>query len=126
MRCPRIWRPGWRRRVTQPPCVLGQVGVQLQGGHAQRQSVCERGEGLLGPFAAAAAVDLQVEGVVVFGRLDGGLAVPAAFDDGVPAPFSGGATAGLAMAAIRAAAATAVRIGRMGGSSWDEGVGDGR
>ncbi|MDE8669862.1 hypothetical protein PY310_14865 [Pseudarthrobacter sp. H3Y2-7] len=43
------------------------------------------------------------------------VAAPAAFDDGVPAPFSGAATAGLAMAAMRAAAAAAVRTWRMGG-----------
>jgi hypothetical protein len=43
------------------------------------------------------------------------VAAPAAFDDGVPVWVSGLATAGLAMAAMRAAAAVAVRTWRMGG-----------
>jgi hypothetical protein len=43
------------------------------------------------------------------------VAAPAAFDDGVPVWVSGLATAGLAIAAMRAAAAAAVRTWRMGG-----------
>lgn len=73
------------------------AGVQLQGGHAQRHGVRERGDGLFGPFATAAAVE-----------------------DGTPASVSGLATAGLALAAMRAAAADAIRTGSMGRSSWDD------
>lgn len=56
--------------------VLGDVGVQLQGAHAEAQSLAEALQGLLGGQAEAATVGLQVETsllgryvvVVVLGR----------------------------------------------------------
>jgi hypothetical protein len=51
--------------------VLCQVRVQFKGGHAQREGVRERGQGLLGPLAAAATVALQVKGAVALVRFEG-------------------------------------------------------
>ena len=66
--------------------VGSQVGVEFQRGDAELQRVGEGRQGLLGPFAAASPVRLQVEGAVALVGLDAGCCLcgsgSPAFDDG--------------------------------------------
>ncbi|WP_260680844.1 hypothetical protein [Arthrobacter sp. KBS0703] len=52
------------------------MGVQLEGGHAKLERVAERGQGFFGPFAAAAAVGLQVKVAAALVCLDAGRCFP--------------------------------------------------